>query len=943
MLAVATPGAVGAAASGTPSAETVTRIEVRSDVEVSESRIERLLAARVGEPLLPDTLARSLRNLQASGLFSEAEAFVNPSADGVEVTFSVWGRILVTEIRFEGDLEVPERDLREVLRFGEADPLMETRVLHGVYELQAFYQDLGYLDASVRSRPEVDLGAKEAVVVFRVDPGPRFRVRSLSFDGPIGPYESDALLEELRMIPGKPYRERAARADSERLELWLISQDYRSASVGPFEASVDWEVAEVDVRYAIDVGPRFQVEIRGAEQRRLKKQGLLPFLDSQRFDEAILLQSVARIRRYYQERGHFHVQVDWSEDRSEELVHLRITIDPGALYELTEIHFDGNEAVGSAQLRPLMSTSTRRLFSPESGRLVDQTLSEDLRNIESFYRLEGYWDVVVGPAEIAEAGDKLSLTVPIDEGMQRRLVELTIEGEEIIDESDLRRQIPLRAGGPFHPVLLEDATAAIRAFYQSKGFAAVQLASRVEWNEEQTLADVRIRLLEGPRSTVDRVVIRGNRRTDARVIRKVANLQPGEPISTGRLLEAQRALYGMGAFSRVEVQRAPGTPFQGRRDILVEVEEGNRHNLTYGAGYNTEDGFSGLFGYTRSNLFGQGLTSRLDLRAGQRDSLARVLVYHPYLGPLLLPTTGSLFYIEESRESFTSLRQGGQIEIQRVGQHSRTALLFDYRFVELLELEGFDPEDIDRDLQDVQIASLTPNWQLDHRNDPVNPVRGWNTNLQVEYAFPLLGAKEKFLKGFLQYAHHFDLRWLGSIGGSFRLGGIQELRGGEPDPLVPIDPDSGEPYESAFVPISERLFAGGRSTHRAYRRDFLGVCGQTLVPKVNRVVEPTRTADTGPCDEAGDVVPVGGNALVLLNLDYRFPIAGAFGGNLFLDAGNLWATWDTVDLADIKPGIGAGVRYMSPVGPLRLEVGYKLDRESWEDSYVIFFSVGNPY
>ena len=292
------------------------------------------------------------------------------------------------------------------------------------------------------------------------------------------------------------------------------------------------------------------------------------------------------------------------------------------------------------------------------------------------------------------------------------------------------------------------------------------------------------------------------------------------------------------------------------------------------------------------------------------------------------PSTVSLFYIEEVKDSFTSRRRGGQFEIQRQGTFSRINILLDYRNVEVLDAILEDLE-IDRDLQEVQIASITPAWSLDHRNDEFDPSEGWNTILQVEYAFPFAGAETEFLKGFLQAAGYLDFGRIGVLAGSFRVGAIEPLNQAFVDSTVPED------LPSRFIPISERFFAGGRTTHRAYKRDRLGIPGETLI--LPPIVPTTDEVD------ADSLVAIGGNGLLIANLDYRFPIAGPIGGTLFADFGNLWADWRNINVAEGKLGIGTGVRYSSPIGPIRVEVGYKLDPLPGEDDWVLLFSVGNAF
>ncbi|MEO1370344.1 MAG: BamA/TamA family outer membrane protein, partial [Acidobacteriota bacterium] len=193
---------------------------------------------------------------------------------------------------------------------------------------------------------------------------------------------------------------------------------------------------------------------------------------------------------------------------------------------------------------------------------------------------------------------------------------------------------------------------------------------------------------------------------------------------------------------------------------------------------------------------------------------------------------------------------------------------------------------------------------------------------RVEYAFPFASAEANFLKLFAQYTHYQELWGLGTLAASLRVGAIEPL--GDPVILDPVLPDD---LASSRIPISERFFAGGRTTHRAYERDRLGVFGQSLIP-----------------DGGEELLEVGGNGLLLLNVDWRFPISGALGGVAFADIGNVWADWRDMDAGDLRPGLGFGVRYASPVGPVRLEIGWKLDPEDFEDEAPIFLlSFGNPF
>jgi outer membrane protein insertion porin family len=298
-----------------------------------------------------------------------------------------------------------------------------------------------------------------------------------------------------------------------------------------------------------------------------------------------------------------------------------------------------------------------------------------------------------------------------------------------------------------------------------------------------------------------------------------------------------------------------------------------------------------------------------------------------------VPVTYTLYRTDERQPSFDSHRRGSQAEAEyRFGRdrRSRVGLLYTYKIVDL-ELLDTDA-DVDRSLRDIQISSLTPSLLLDHRDDPVNPTRGWSTAVQLEGASPLLVADEAFLKFFVQGTYH--LPWKKTVlAASMRLGGIQPLNDD-----APPDPSLPSTLEAAEIPISERFFGGGRTSHRAYDRDFLGLRGSTLCHGSGR------DGSTCPADGDGDkFLPVGGNGLALLNLDFRFPIVGGLGGTFFVDHGNVWPRWQDVNPGEAKLGVGAGLRYLTPIGPLRAEFGWKMDRERGESPYEIFFSFGNPF
>lgn len=906
-------------------------VELRSDVPLRDrERMWQLVTLRPGEPLSERRVGETLRNLVASGETRDVRIYRRPSDDGVTVVIAAWGRIRVTAVRFLGDLGLSEEDLRSVVEIHAGEPLSESAVLRSVFALEDLYEESGFLEGGARVQVDLDDEAKTAAVTFRLRAGEPTRIAAFRFAGTYDPLRAAELADALRLEVGDRLRPRAGRDSAERLERALIDRGYRTARVEHDGYDLHPQSDTATVVWIIELGPRVELTVHGVEQRDLERHDLLPFMGSGGYDEALLLQAVDRIRDHYQRQGHWAVRVEHQERREDGVLRIALTVDPGPVFTLRSVAFEGNETFTDERLQQLVAATPRRLTVPGSGRLVESELGADLNNLRTFYALQGFDNAELGPPRITQDGDRLALTIPIREGRRRRVAEVELRGVESLDAKELQRALPLVAGGPYHPLHLDDSLDLVRSRYEEAGYPWAQVAADVEWNSNGTVAAVTIEVLEGPQVVVDRVIVRGLERTDEAVVHRALDVERGEPVSIGRRLEMQRRLYQLGVFSHAEVRLAPGTPYDRQRNVLVRVEEGANRRFTYGFGYDSEQGPRGVLGLGWNNLFGRALQVQGEAKGNDDEYQLRLLGRLPHLGRLPLPVTMSLFRVQEDHDDFLSKRRGAQVQVERLfDERWRVGLLYSYRVVEVEPGPAFDPLLVDRELQDIDVASLTPGLLFDNRDDPIDPQRGWSANLQLERAFPLFAADEEFLKLFFHGTAYKRLGRPGLLAASLRLGAIEPLAGLGRDPTVPPQlPTSG-------IPISERFFAGGRSSHRAYSRDDLGVPGTTLLLTT--------------VDDEERILPVGGNALALLNLDYRFPVAGALEGVVFLDHGNVWVDWDSMVLGEAKPGAGVGLRYRSPIGPLRIEIGWKLDRRGAdsglpeEDPYEVFLSFGNPF
>lgn len=932
----------------------VAAVEIRSDAPLVLGEVVDSLAFGVGDPLTEDAVRRSLKNLHATGVASRISVLTRPAAvdgvDGVEVVLALWANVRVDEVRITGDLgKLDRRELREALVQREGEPLVESRVLRGDFLLEERLQQAGYLDARVGLDVDLDRERRRATVTYQVEAGPRWQVGRVLFEGELGPFTQAELARATDIGPDDSFRSQALETAAEELREFYIERKYRTAEVGEATTTFDEATRRVDVIYPVEAGPQITFEVEGAEISRLRKQGLLPFLGDEGFDEALLLQAVDRIHTYFQEQGHYLVQVRTREEETPEGVRVVIVVDQGPVYELEEVRFVGNEEVSDDQLAELMQTSDDRLLGLFAGRLVTPVLESDLDNVRAWLALNGWAGYEVGPPEIDVEGQEIRLTIPVEEGVRRTVAQIDFVGVEALEQDEVDQVMTIEPGGPYHPVLVEDSLEALRSLYQSRGYADAQVSAELDWNSADTEADVEIQVFEGPQQVLGRVLIRGNQRTKDYVIRRALQTEPGDPISRTRLLEMERNLYQLGIFSRVSLEMIPAELGTQRRDVVVRVQEGTTRSLTYGIGFVRDESETageenqprGLVGYTQRNVFGRAYRFLTDARVGEDELRFRTLFEQPYIRNLPVGMLYELFTIEEDRESFQAERWVGRIEALHQRERDRFTLAYDYR---LIEPEAFqdpllvtvpDPsrEDGTREVVDpsilsvfeiqedepddpsVQVSSIFSSMFLDRRDDVVSPTRGWTVNAQLQYAFPFASAEPHFAELFLQHTNYLSLGDWGVLAGSVRVAAIEPLTsvpGSDENPLL-------------VVPLDERLFSGGRTTHRAFDRFELGIVGETLFG------EPPVPG------------PIGGTGLALVNLEYRFPVFGPVGGTLFTDVGQVWRDWQDFDTGELRIGVGIGARYLSPIGPLRVDVGFKVDREENEPGWRINLLFGNPF
>jgi translocation and assembly module TamB len=929
-----------------PSGAIVTSVGFRSDSATDTAAFNKYVTVKAGEPLSIRNVQASVKSLFATGNFRDIRVDSEPSGNGVAVIFALYTNFRVTSIDFDG-MSGPERDRAlRTLTFHLGDVLSLNAVDHGAVAIQDLLKRSGFLDATVDPETTFVRAQSRATVIFHVARGTAATVDTVTIDGNTSPFTQQNLIEQMKRGPAKRFDLDEARIDADRMRQWLVRQEYRKATVRYVNNTYKPATHKVTLHYSATAGPIVKVEVTGVSRSSLGN--LLPFRRNQPYSGDAIERASADIVTDLQQRGFYNATVDVDEALRGNVWTSTFHVNPGQQFHLSAVSFSGNALISDKTLQGVVATSAsgglKGLFASVLRRpqgVTHEQLAADRTTLESYYRLQGFLGATVGPPAVNLNASTSAMTIdfPITEGPRTMVASVAIEGNEQVATKDLPK-LTLKPDDPLNPTIERDDVLALQAFYSDRGNAEVQVHVREEVSTDRLSARVVYTIAEGPKVAISNVVVRGNTYTNNNVILRTAQLEKGQPFSYTAILEAQQRLYRLGIFQRVDIQPAQASTTVSERDVSISVTEGK--DLTVAGAIGGTKPITSDTGANRvsplvsasiahRNLFGTGRYLGLELIYAYPNRRDAFLTYRePFIGRLDLPVQITAFQSDDFRPHTHIVERGGFIEASRITRNqTRWSLRYEYRLAEC-KINIKDPGDLcalaqkvllpglDRNATNVAISSITPTFFWDKRDDSLNPHRGFFTTESVEYAFPLVAANARFLKEVTQTSWYLPVTERSTFAMSGRIGLIQDLGLG-----MKLDPDTGNLIPTSGVPLSERFTSGGDTSNRAYALDSLGTACPTQA-SIDAGCRPTLfdVVDNGHHTTA----PLGGRALLILNAEYRFPIAGAFGGQLFADAGNTFADTN-IRFGDLKYGVGTGLRYVSPVGPIRFDFGYKLKRQ----------------
>ena len=902
---------------------TIERLSFRGDAPIEEASYARLTDLGPGRTLTERAVHDSLRNLFATGRFADLAVEAEPTASGALVTIVYSAAARVEKVSVVGKGIAAKGRVVDAVATRPRDPWSEDRALAASRAALRVLAERGFFEAEVTPRVEPGSDETSVVVTFEVRPGRAAVPAPAAFTGGLGPLTAEQLRRAGKLRKQKVFREAVAREDAER-----YTERYRS--LGRSRAEVRYEGVDYDrasgratARYAVFAGPDVVLDVTGMKESAVRRNPASPWSKGDPPDGEALDRLRAALREELQRKGYARASVEIDVDVSAEREEVRLDAERGERWVVGRVAVEGTCAVPAKTLLAALRTRPRGLL--EKGRLVDADLAADRAAIVSIYRARGFPDARVTSVDVfaGELPYELDVTFRVEEGAAAWFGRVGVEGLRTLDAGALAKGFRARRGSRFLQEDVDADLATIRTALGDGGFPDARVEARSSRHAAgpgaPAVVDVAYEVSEGAHAVFGKTILRGVRATRLSVLERELAYKEGTPFSMARLIRTQQNLERLGVFSRVDVSGLAADDGAEARSILVSVEEAKPWSLLYGFGLEYDQKATRALNprlslaLTNSNLFGRAIAGVVEARYSRRDSQVVLRLADRSIFDSGLNGTITGYVADEIRQNYSVKRGGSFLEVGRplVGK-LRGAVRYQYELVEPDAPPDYLSQ-IERQDQRILINSVGASLAVDARDDPIVPTRGLFAALEGKFAFPLAAADAHFLKGFAQVAAY---RPLG--GGTF----VASLRAGMTKSLVECAPDANPGcLPNLDTPIVERFFAGGRTTHRAFPLDDLGIEGQTLQ------------------EGSG----VGGNALLIANLEWRVPLTGGLGLVLFADWGNVWAGPSYVKPAEGRWGAGLGLHYLTPVGPFRLEYGLRLDRKPSEDAGAFSFSIGYPF
>jgi len=609
--------------------------------------------------------------------------------------------------------------------------------------------------------------------------------------------------------------------------------------------------------------------------------------------------NIKQIVTLYEEKNYHNARVTYTvEDMEHNQAKLIFNIDEGEKLRIREIWFEGNQAFSDKILKKKIKTSEKSFLSwlTGSGDLDTEVLRQDVIKLSDFYHNNGYAEARIAEPEILYKDNGIYIEIKIDEGRRYEMGQVSLEGDLVFPMEKLHEKLASPKETHFNRQVIRQDVVTLTDAYADEGYARADIAPELDMHEESKTIDIIFHIKKNKPVYFEKIVIEGNTKTRDKVIRRELEVYEGEKYSGTKLKRSIRELYRLDYFEDIKVRRQSGTG-DDQMILNLQVEEKPTGSFSFGGGYSAVDNMYVMAAINERNLFGRGQHLNFRVQAGGTSQQYDISFTEPWLFDRPLSATVAANRWERDYDDYTRESRGGSLRFgYPVFDYTRAYIRYSYDVSDVKDVD----EDVSPYLLEGQFveSSVSTSVIYDSKNRQFNPTDGSKHRFTLEYAG--LGGDIGFTKATAETGWYFPIIW--------KTTGYLHAETGY------VRRNSG-----MVLPDYERFYLGGINSLRGF--DW---------------------RDVGPTNAAG--IEIGGDKFVQFNVEYLFPLMMEQGlvGLIFYDTGNAYVD-GPIDLEDLRQSWGYGIRWYSPMGPLRLERGHVIDPQADEDDARWEFSIGGSF
>jgi outer membrane protein assembly factor BamA len=929
--------------------------------------LRALVLQKAGQPYSQAEIEASIAALQGTGKFPKVTAQVVPDPSGLRVNFLLEPSYFLGMVSFPGATKLfPYVRLLQITNLADEDPYDPARIDVAKASLQEFFQQNGYFQANIGSTPRIDDDHKIVNVAFTVSLGKQAKIGNVTFQG-TDTAETARLEHAIRSLrarftggllkPGKAYSPSRMSSATALIKRTLAAQRRLASHVEEQPPQYKAASNRVNVSFQVQVGPVVTVRVEGARlallpfvsNREIKK--LIPIYSEGTLDRDLVQEGQQNLVDYFQKKGYFDVQVKTDFQRQPEKISLVYHIEKGKKHKVERVDFAGNHAISEDDLQAVVVVKKAHLLS--HGSISQKLEDQSAKNIEALYRDHGYEDAKVTP-QIIDRDPKIGVVFNIEEGAQTVVQDIHVSGNTSFSVEQLTRPVgpQLHAGEAFSPRKLSDDRNRMSATYLDHGYLNAEVKTKIERvTGDPHRVEVSFNIAEHQLVRINDVVYLGAHHTKHSLVEKTARIHAEKPLSKGDLLQAESRLYDLNVFDWSSV--GPRRPITDQQDetVLVKNHDAKRNEITYGFGFEvshrggnvpsgsvpipgggniqlgnnqiapSQSTFAsprGSIEFTRRDMRGLGETFSSSLLLSRLDQRALATYTQPHFIGSQWSSLTSISAERSTENPLFAARLGdASFQVERViSKKNNTRLQVRYDFNRTALSELLVPELVLDQDRNVHLSTFSASLVRDTRDKPLDAHKGEFSTVNLGITPTELGSSASFSRFLGQYARYIPIHSV-VFANSIRLG-------------------LAKPFSGSFVPTSQLFFSGGGTSLRGFPIDQAGP--QRIVPFCNVL--------TGQSNCVNVTVPVGGRQLFILNSEVRFPlgIMKALGGVVFYDGGNVYSAINLHQfVSSYTNTVGFGLRYATPIGPVRIDVGRNLNPVTGISATQYYITLGQAF